>query len=169
MTTYDDTATPATGLTPVSAAAAPASAPPASTLRTQRPGKQGLYDPQFEKDACGFGFVVDMKGRKSNAILKQAIQVLKNLDHRGACGCEKNTGDGACNQCGDSGEQCDQAKNAVAAVHDVLHQPLGAAGVESAERHRRQHKGEQGDPTERCAGENDCGGLSDCLHGSRLA
>ncbi|MCC6170573.1 MAG: glutamate synthase subunit alpha, partial [Gammaproteobacteria bacterium] len=62
--------------------------------RTQRPGKQGLYDPQFEKDACGFGFVVDIKGRKSNAILKQAIQVLKNLDHRGACGCETNTGDG---------------------------------------------------------------------------
>ncbi len=64
-------------------------------LHTTRPGKQGLYDPQFEHDACGVGFVVDIKGRKSNAILKQAIQVLKNLDHRGACGCEVNTGDGA--------------------------------------------------------------------------
>jgi glutamate synthase (ferredoxin) len=59
------------------------------------PPKQGLYDPKNEHDACGFGFVVDIKGRKSNAILKQAIQVLKNLDHRGACGCEVNTGDGA--------------------------------------------------------------------------
>ncbi|MFO1456523.1 MAG: glutamate synthase large subunit [Steroidobacteraceae bacterium] len=66
-----------------------------TTVRKTRPPKQGLYDPQFEKDACGFGFVVDMKGRKSNAILKQALQVLKNLDHRGACGAETNTGDGA--------------------------------------------------------------------------
>ncbi len=59
------------------------------------PAKQGLYDPQFEHDACGVGFVADIKGRKSNAILKQAIQILKNLDHRGAAGCEVNTGDGA--------------------------------------------------------------------------
>jgi glutamate synthase (ferredoxin) len=60
-----------------------------------RPPKQGLYDPWFEHDACGVGFVVDMKGRKSNRILKQAIQILKNLDHRGAAGSESNTGDGA--------------------------------------------------------------------------
>jgi glutamate synthase domain-containing protein 2/glutamate synthase domain-containing protein 1/glutamate synthase domain-containing protein 3 len=60
-----------------------------------RPGKQGLYDPWFEHDACGVGFVVDVKGRKSHRILQQAIQVLHNLDHRGACGCEANTGDGA--------------------------------------------------------------------------
>ena len=59
------------------------------------PKKQGLYDPWFEHDACGVGFVVDIKGRKSNQILKDALQVLKNLDHRGACGCEANTGDGA--------------------------------------------------------------------------
>src|SRR5579863_3925079 len=60
-----------------------------------RPGKQGLYDPSYEHEACGVGFVVDMKGRKSHRILQQAIQVLHNLDHRGACGCEANTGDGA--------------------------------------------------------------------------
>ncbi len=60
-----------------------------------RPAKQGLYDPQFEHDACGVGFVVNIKGHKSHRILEQAIQVLKNLDHRGACGCEVNTGDGA--------------------------------------------------------------------------
>ncbi len=61
----------------------------------QRPGKQGLYDPWYEHDACGVGFVVDIKGRKSHRILEQAIEVLRNLDHRGACGCEANTGDGA--------------------------------------------------------------------------
>src|SRR5271170_42911 len=59
------------------------------------PPKQGLYDPWYEHDSCGVGFVVDMKGHKSNRILKQAIQVLKNLDHRGAAGSEANTGDGA--------------------------------------------------------------------------
>jgi glutamate synthase (ferredoxin) len=61
----------------------------------QGPGGQGLYDPQHEHDACGVGFVVDLKGRKSPAIVQNAIQVLLNLQHRGACGCEKNTGDGA--------------------------------------------------------------------------
>ena len=60
-----------------------------------QPAKQGLYDPWYEHEACGVGFVVDMKGRKSHRILQQAIQVLRNLDHRGACGCEANTGDGA--------------------------------------------------------------------------
>ncbi|MEZ5514769.1 MAG: glutamate synthase large subunit [Steroidobacteraceae bacterium] len=59
------------------------------------PPRQGLYDPRNERDACGFGFVVDIKGRRSHAILQAGIQVLKNLDHRGACGCEVNTGDGA--------------------------------------------------------------------------
>jgi glutamate synthase (ferredoxin) len=57
--------------------------------------KQGLYDPQFEHDACGIGAVVDIKGRKSHAIVSDALTVLKNLSHRGACGCEPNTGDGA--------------------------------------------------------------------------
>ena len=65
------------------------------TLSNGLPPKQGLYDPQFEHDACGVGFVVNVKGRKSHEIIRQAIQVLLNLDHRGACGCEVNTGDGA--------------------------------------------------------------------------
>ena len=60
-----------------------------------RPPKQGLYDPWYEHEACGVGFVVDIQGRKSNQILKQGLQVLKNLDHRGAAGSEVNTGDGA--------------------------------------------------------------------------
>src|ERR1051325_5143318 len=59
------------------------------------PPKQGLYDPQFEHDSCGVGFVVNMKGVKSHTIVRQALQILLNLDHRGACGCEANTGDGA--------------------------------------------------------------------------
>ncbi len=59
------------------------------------PVKQGLYDPRFEHDACGIGFVVDVKGRKSNRILRQALTVLANLDHRGARGSEPDTGDGA--------------------------------------------------------------------------
>jgi glutamate synthase (ferredoxin) len=67
----------------------------AKRARLGPPAKQGLYDPQFEHDACGVGFVVDIQGRKSHSILKQAIEVLKNLDHRGACGSEVNTGDGA--------------------------------------------------------------------------
>src|SRR5437870_450404 len=59
------------------------------------PPKQGLYDPQFEHDGCGVGFVVDIAGRKSNDIVRRSLQVLVNLQHRGAKGCEANTGDGA--------------------------------------------------------------------------
>jgi len=59
------------------------------------PEKQGLYDPQYEHDACGVGFVCQMKGKRSHEIVEQAITILINLDHRGACGCEPNTGDGA--------------------------------------------------------------------------
>jgi glutamate synthase (ferredoxin) len=59
------------------------------------PTAQGLYHPQFEHDACGVGFIVHMKGHKSHEIVEQALTILVNLDHRGACGCETNTGDGA--------------------------------------------------------------------------
>jgi glutamate synthase domain-containing protein 2/glutamate synthase domain-containing protein 1/glutamate synthase domain-containing protein 3 len=66
-----------------------------NAVRTAPPARQGLYDPQFEHEACGVGFVVNIKGGKSHAIVQQALQALRNLDHRGACGCEANTGDGA--------------------------------------------------------------------------
>jgi len=56
---------------------------------------QGLYNPGDEHDACGVGFVVHTKGKKSHDIVVKALQVLINLEHRGACGCEANTGDGA--------------------------------------------------------------------------
>ncbi len=59
------------------------------------PPKQGLYDPWFEHEACGVGFVVDMHGRKSHKIVADGLQILRNLDHRGASGAEINTGDGA--------------------------------------------------------------------------
>ncbi|MDR4479680.1 MAG: glutamate synthase large subunit [Nitrospira sp.] len=58
------------------------------------PPKQGLYDPQHEKDSCGVGFVVDIKGQKSHLIVQQGLQVLENLAHRGAQGCDPCTGDG---------------------------------------------------------------------------
>ena len=56
---------------------------------------QGLYDWRTEHDACGVGFVVHIKGKPSHTIVRNALQVLINLEHRGACGCEANTGDGA--------------------------------------------------------------------------
>jgi glutamate synthase (ferredoxin) len=61
----------------------------------QHPKAQGLYDPANEHDACGVGFIVDIHGRESHQIVRDALTALLNLDHRGACGCEKNTGDGA--------------------------------------------------------------------------
>ena len=59
------------------------------------PEKQGLYDPQNEHDACGVGFIADIKGRKSNDIIRQGLQILVNLDHRGAVGADPLMGDGA--------------------------------------------------------------------------
>ncbi len=56
---------------------------------------EGLYRPEFEHDACGIGFLANLKGRKSHQIVENAIQMLTRMDHRGACGCESNTGDGA--------------------------------------------------------------------------
>lgn len=55
----------------------------------------GLYDPSFEHDACGIGFVAHLKGCKSHQIVLDALTILENMEHRGACGCENNTGDGA--------------------------------------------------------------------------
>src|SRR5271169_5988047 len=65
------------------------------TMLPTTPDPVGLYDPAFEHDACGVSFVVDMKGRRSHAIVATAIGALCNLEHRGATGDEANTGDGA--------------------------------------------------------------------------
>ena len=59
------------------------------------PTKQGLYDPRFEHDACGTGFVVNIKGAASHDIIAQGLTILDNLAHRGATGSETDTGDGA--------------------------------------------------------------------------
>ncbi|MCH8156801.1 MAG: glutamate synthase subunit alpha, partial [Nitrospinae bacterium] len=59
------------------------------------PKKQGLYDPAQEKENCGVGFVVNMKGRRSHEIILQGLEVLNKLEHRGACGSDPLTGDGA--------------------------------------------------------------------------
>ncbi|MGL6267970.1 MAG: glutamate synthase central domain-containing protein, partial [Chitinophagaceae bacterium] len=55
----------------------------------------GLYRPEFEHDACGIGFVANIKGNKNHQIVSDALTILENMEHRGACGCENNTGDGA--------------------------------------------------------------------------
>ena len=57
--------------------------------------KKGLYDERFEHDACGIGFVANIKGNKSHQHIADALTVLENMEHRGACGCESNSGDGA--------------------------------------------------------------------------
>lgn len=56
---------------------------------------KGLYEESFEHDSCGIGFVAHIKGCKSNQIVSDALTILENMEHRGACGCENNTGDGA--------------------------------------------------------------------------
>lgn len=62
---------------------------------TGLPAKQGLYDPALEHDACGVGFVVNIRGEKSHQIVRSGLEILVNLTHRGACGCDPLTGDGA--------------------------------------------------------------------------
>lgn len=59
------------------------------------PDKQGLYDPANEHDSCGVGFIAHIKGERSHHIVVDSEEILRNMDHRGACGCEANTGDGA--------------------------------------------------------------------------
>jgi glutamate synthase (NADPH) large chain len=64
-------------------------------LKNGLPPAQGLYDPAHEHDACGIGFVASIRCEKTHEIVRQGIQVLINLTHRGACGCDPETGDGA--------------------------------------------------------------------------
>ena len=68
---------------------------PSFGLPAGLPAKSGLYDPQFEHDSCGVGFVAHIKGERSHQIILDADEILNNMDHRGARGCESNTGDGA--------------------------------------------------------------------------
>ena len=59
------------------------------------PKRQGLYDPAHEHDSCGVGFIANIRGDRSHEIIRQGIKILENLEHRGACGCDPRTGDGA--------------------------------------------------------------------------
>jgi glutamate synthase (NADPH) large chain len=61
----------------------------------EAPAAQGLYRPEHEHDGCGVGFVANIEGQKSHDIVMKGIQILVNLTHRGACGCDPQTGDGA--------------------------------------------------------------------------
>ena len=65
------------------------------TAKHGLPPARGLYNPANEKDACGVGFVAHIKGQRSHQIVLDADEILRNMDHRGGCGCEANTGDGA--------------------------------------------------------------------------
>ena len=64
-------------------------------FQTGLPDRVGLYDPENEHDACGVGFVVHMRGEQSHQIVRSGLEILVNLTHRGACGCDPLTGDGA--------------------------------------------------------------------------
>jgi glutamate synthase (NADPH/NADH) large chain len=66
-----------------------------NTTVYERPQAEGLFDPAFERDACGVGFIADMKGRKSHKIVSDALHILENLEHRGAVGADPLSGDGA--------------------------------------------------------------------------
>lgn len=70
-------------------------------MYTSLPPKQGLYDPWFEHDACGLGVVANIKGRKSNKILRQALVVLRNMDHRGGQGADMNSENTQLDDCQD--------------------------------------------------------------------
>jgi len=67
----------------------------ANPIAGRRMTPQGLYDPAHEHDACGVGFVANYHGERSQDVIRKGIQVLVNLEHRGACGCDPDTGDGA--------------------------------------------------------------------------
>ena len=64
-------------------------------MKFKYPKKQGLYDPQFEHDSCGVGFIVQIKNKKSHQIVEQGLSLLCNLDHRGALGADPDSGDGS--------------------------------------------------------------------------
>ncbi len=82
----------------------PATTPTPSNVKRQvssqtppipQPQRAGLYDPANEHDACGIGFIAHIKGQRSHAIVADALEMLSRMDHRGACGCDHNSGDGA--------------------------------------------------------------------------
>src|SRR5215467_1256834 len=108
-------------------------------LRTTPPRAQGLYDPRFEHDACGVGFVVNIKGLRSHAVVERGLEVLINLQHRGACGREANTGDGA----GILIQPPDKFLRKVANALGIGLPPAGQYGVGNVFLPRNPHEREQ--------------------------
>ncbi len=94
--------------------------------RYELPQKQGLYDPSFEKESCGVGFVAHIKGKSSHQIVVDAEIMLQRMEHRGGCGCEPNTGDGAGILTGMPHDFC------VKVARDDLAVDLPAAGLYAA-------------------------------------
>ncbi len=89
------------------------------------PAGPGLYDPRNEHDSCGVGFVVNIKGRKSHDIIRRGLQILVNLDHRGAVGADPLVGDGA----GCLIQMPDKLLRDWAEEHDLTLPPLGRYAV----------------------------------------
>ncbi len=87
-----------------------------------RPAAEGLFDPALEQDACGVGFIVNLKGLKSHGIVEGALKILENLEHRGAVGADPLSGDGA--------------GILIQIPHDFLAAETKAAGFELAEARR---------------------------------
>ncbi|MEX0718760.1 MAG: glutamate synthase-related protein [Planctomycetaceae bacterium] len=85
----------ARSVSPLTSCAALRPARPAIIPPGGYPAAHGLYDPAFEHDSCGVGFVAHIKGERSRQIIDDANRIIRHMDHRGACGCEVNTGDGA--------------------------------------------------------------------------
>lgn len=63
-------------------------------MPTRSISREGLYEPYYEHDACGIGFMCNIDGNRSHEVIKNGLQILVNLTHRGACGCDPETGDG---------------------------------------------------------------------------
>src|ERR1700686_990300 len=88
-----------TGLEPRLSACDPAGRPgpggPGTPAQAGVAAMRGLYDPAYDKDSCGVGFIADIKGRKSHRIVEDALTILLNLEHRGAVGADPRAGDGA--------------------------------------------------------------------------
>jgi glutamate synthase (NADPH/NADH) large chain len=89
------------------------------------PHAQGLYDPRNEHDACGVGFIANIKGKKSHDIIRRGIEILLNLDHRGAVGADPLVGDGA----GCLIQIPDALLRDWAGKNDILLPPTGRYGV----------------------------------------
>ena len=124
---------------------------------------QGLYDPANEHDACGLGFVASIRGEKSHSIVEKGIEVLTHLEHRGACGCDPETGDGAgvliqipheffARECANAGHGIARARRLRGGHGLSAGRQAGAAAVRRRGRKDHRRRGLRGDGLARYAG-----------------